>query len=295
MDLSTVFNPDFIGRLIIALFGAVGGYLAAVLVDRAKARRETRRELTWELEQSDGAVSVRKDIKEKVDVLYNKRRIDSLTLVECKVANSGNSVVKGQIVRFTFPSEVELLENYLDPVPERELRVAVASDLIRERNETIYRIGQLEREQQVCFQFVLEGQLLSSWAPQASNSEGDVAFARKGVSRIRQDQERLRPFLTASFLLVFIGLGSSLVPPFLSPILGVAYAVIFVYTAFQLAPIARIVASILANLTRDRLFNVRLSDAQGVQIGNSNQQLNNYRGALPEDGGDPSTGGYPTN
>jgi hypothetical protein len=80
-------------------------------------------QLSWDADLDVGTIAVRPDIREKVSILYNDDRITTLTALQCRIANTGNKVVKGQQLRFSFGPDVRVLEAYLDPSPGPELQV----------------------------------------------------------------------------------------------------------------------------------------------------------------------------
>lgn len=273
---------SFSSSFYIALISAVVGFAFALLLDWIKAQREPRKQLSWTVDRGEGLFGVRPDIREKVKVLYNYEQVDSLSVVHCRITNTGNSVVKSEQVRFSFPPEVRMLEHVLDPEPERELGVTERVEAKKSDNEAIYLIAHLERGWEVGFQFVLDGAVSTDWSPRDFNEDGNVTFVRRDVARVRKDQEHLQPFfviLLLSFVVppIFSNLPS--VGSFLENISRVLFVVLLVPHA---VPVARVFAVLINSLsTRRALVDVR--DASAVQIGDGNLQRNYYRRSEEQD------------
>lgn len=165
----------------------------------------------------------------------------------------GNKVAKGHQLRFSFGPDVRLLEAYLDPSREPELQVKETDESRSKTNQRIYQIGHLEKQQEVTFRFALDGQPPRDRQPHPFNAEGDVAFVRRDMSRIREDQEHLQPFLTYLLLLIIIpplfrGLLSN-VGPLAAAGLGLVFLLLL---APHIGPTGRVIAQILALLSSTR-------------------------------------------
>lgn len=183
-----------------AVAGALLGFLSTYALDRIKARREPTKRLSWDASMRRALIDVSDDIKSKVRFLYEGTQVTALTHVRCTVTNTGNQVVKDHVLRFPFPTEVTVLEHYLDPVPQPELDVARIDDSAE--GHCRYRIGHLERNEAVVFNFVTAGGELGDWQPHSRNPEGGVDFQRRDVTGLKQDQDHLYPFFLTLLLLV---------------------------------------------------------------------------------------------
>jgi hypothetical protein len=100
---------------------------------------------------------------------------------------------------------------------------------------------------------VLDGQPPRDWQPYPFNAEGDVTFVRRDISRIREDQEHLQPFLTYLLLLIII---PPLFRDLLSGIGALATAglglVFLLLLAPHIGPTSRVIARILTLLASAR-------------------------------------------
>jgi hypothetical protein len=186
-------------KILLLIGGALVGFLSTYALDRIKTRREPTKRLSWDASVRRALIEVSDDIKSKVRFLYEGTQIATLTHIRCTITNTGNRVVKDHVLRFPFPTEVKVLEHYLDPVPEHELGVARIED--SPEGHFRYRIGHLERNEAVVFNFVTAGGELGEWQPHSRNAEGDVDFQRRDVTGVKQDQDHLFPFLMILLLL----------------------------------------------------------------------------------------------
>lgn len=183
-----------------ALLGGVLGFLSNLLLDRIKAGREPTKRLSWNASVRRALIEVSDDIKSKVRFLYEGIPVTALTHVRCTVTNTGNQVVKEHVLRFPFPEEVTVLEHYLDPMPQPELEVTLIED--SPEGHYRYRVGHIEPNEQVVFNFVTAGGALNEWQPYSRNPEGGVEFQRRDVTGLKQDQDHLLPFFVNLLLLL---------------------------------------------------------------------------------------------
>ncbi|MFL6127250.1 hypothetical protein [Actinophytocola sp.] len=260
-------SDSILTKVILALISAGFGFAFAVILDWIKARREPKTELSWEAEISNSLVSVRQDIFAKVRVLYNEHQVSRLAVMKCRISNTGNRVVKEERVRFTFPKEVKILENFFDPKPERELGVAELEDAREESSERIYTIAHLESTMQVTFQFVLDGNVPADWSPHAFNEHGDVLFQKRDLSRVREDKEHLQPFLVIVLTLL-------LIPPVLRNLIvdlgdlaaSGATLILLALLVPHIVPVTRLLTNLIAN-ERHTDRKIHIKDANSVILG----------------------------
>jgi hypothetical protein len=192
------------GQILLAAIGVVLGFASALLVDQLKARREPRKQLSWDAVEELGMVSIRPAVRERVKVLYRGHPVSDLFALKCRISNTGNRVVKDHQVRFQFPDNCSVLDAYAEPEPARELQFSELDGEGLSPVERLYHIGHLEKNQEVIFQFILTGPSIHGWAVYSFNAEGDVAFQRRGAATIRQDQAHIRPFLFWLLLLLIV-------------------------------------------------------------------------------------------
>jgi hypothetical protein len=203
---------SLMAKILLALVAGVIGFVSAAILDRRKARRDPRKQLSWDASEDRGIGSVRPGVSEKVKILYDGTEVNDLFLVRCNVTNTGNRVVKAQRLRFEFPRGCQILDCYPDPAPPKEYGLAEL-DQGDQTTERLYSIGQLEVNQRVGLAFVVTGQTISGWAIHPHNNEGDVAFTRRDVARTLEDQAHVSAFLKYLFFLV-------LLPPIVSGAFG---------------------------------------------------------------------------
>ncbi|MGW4212910.1 hypothetical protein ACWEIJ_33340 [Lentzea sp. NPDC004789] len=191
--------PGSLTEKVLLLFGgALVGFLSTYALDRIKARREPTKRLSWDASVRRALIEVSEEIKSKVRFLYEGTQVTALTHIRCTVTNTGNQLLKDQELRFPFPEGVTVLEHYLDPVPEPELDVARIKD--KPAGHIRYRIGHLEPNKAVVFNFVTAGGELGQWEPHSRNPEG-VDFQRRDVTGFKQDQHHLFPFFMILLLI----------------------------------------------------------------------------------------------
>lgn len=238
---------------VVAVLSAILGFASAYVIYQIQRRREPRKQLSWELHSEEAQLEVSSEIKERVGVLYRDTRVQNLTAVTCAVSNTGNRAVKNEQVRFNFGDQTQVLEHSLYPTPEPELGVVKVDDHGLTSLDFVYRIGQLEVDEQVRFLFVLSSQNpITSPAPHAKNDEGDVQFIRRGTERIVADQEHLRPFFVTLFAFL-------VVPLILSPlsdafgfdfggaVLAVVRIILLIPLLPHLAPVARLAEQLVVH------------------------------------------------
>ena len=244
---SVIENPA-----VVAILAAILGFVSAYAIYQIQRRREPRKQLSWELHSREAQLEVSSEIKERVSVLYRDIRVQNLTAVICVVANTGNRVVKNEQVRFNFGDRAQVLEHSLYPAPEPELGVVQVYDPGLTSLDYVYRIGQLEVDDQVRFLFVLSSQNpIDPPAPHAKNEEGDVKFIRRGTERIVADQEHLRPFFIALFAFLVVPL---IVSPltgesgyFGGAVLAAVRAILLVPLLPHLIPVARLTQQLVVH------------------------------------------------
>jgi len=230
------FTSELVEKVILALLGAVLGFVGAYTLDRVKARREPRRRISWDVDIERTLIKVKSSIRSKVRVLYNGAEVAELAHIKCAMANTGNRVVKNHELRFTFPERTTLLETYLEPVPDPELGVELILDEdTGGRSERRYRISHLERGEAVHFNFVTAGGDFADWRPRSFNQEGDVEFGRRDVAVAKEDEEHVRPFVTAALLMLLV---PGIVGTF--QLEGVSDLAVFVTRIALLAPTSRL-------------------------------------------------------
>jgi hypothetical protein len=187
----------------IPIAAAVVGAACSYVFTRLNARHDPKRELSWEASTDRGLLAVSSDIRDNVSVSYKGESVSDLVAVRCRVSNTGNQVIKNEVLRFAFPEGTKILEANFAPQPERELRASQVESNELESYERSFCIGHLEAGQEVSFEFIAAGMNAEDWKVHSFNEEGGVAFRQREVNRITDEQEHVRPFV-AIVILFFI-------------------------------------------------------------------------------------------
>jgi hypothetical protein len=261
-------------KYLVALAAALFGFFFSTLLEWRKNRKLPHKQLSWDAQVDSRLVEIESSMAGQILVTYAGKVVENLTSVIYRVTNTGNSVIKNQFLRFTFPERSKILKVYLDPEPEPELAVTEVTDAKKSREERRFELGHLEVGQSVQFRFLSDGGDWGTWTGvHPFNAEGNVDFQRRDVARVRADQEHVRPFFMYLVLLLTL-------PPFISlsilPLtdvarLAIALALIGLLIP-HLAPVARLTERMVVSYfdrTRSAGTTNGLRDADGnvVQAG----------------------------
>ncbi|MGW4933506.1 hypothetical protein ACWEQH_10965 [Streptomyces sp. NPDC004166] len=243
-------NPgltDLEQKLLVALVSAIIGVSATLLVHFLKARAEPHKRVSWEASADRGFAAIDDaGIQEKLRVTYDGVQVKDIYSIKYKISNTGNRVIKNHRIRFSFPAEVLLLESYLSPTPEPELKVEAAKS---HPPEVTYTVGHLERNEEVNFQFVASGESAVLWKAVHSNEEGDVDVERRGAAEKKEDRTHIVPFFISVFLFLTVpyALSVSLIDEPISDALSTVSGFTFLaYALFHLAPVSRAVRDLFS-------------------------------------------------
>lgn len=204
--LITKYGPSVLAAIITGLLA----YFTGVRLE-ARKNRKTLKQLSWDMDVDSRLVEVKDELKERVQVYYGSEGVENLTTVVFRVTNTGGAPVFNEFIRFAFPERARMLEVALDPEPAPELDVSEVTDADVPSGNRRFRIGQLEPGQSVDFRFVSDGGDWAGWTGiYPKNEQGGVAFQRRVISRVRADQEHVRPFVIQVALLIIAQLVFSL-------------------------------------------------------------------------------------
>ena len=145
-------NSELIEKIIIALISAILGFTFNYILALRKEKKE-RKQLSFDLTVKEAITRGDSPIKDKVRLNYNGNEVQNLVFVSCSVQNTGKIVIKDESLRFTFPDDSIILENYIDPKPEPELGIineAVEFDRIKFEKKT--KISHLTKNKTINFQ-----------------------------------------------------------------------------------------------------------------------------------------------
>ncbi|MCX4627544.1 hypothetical protein [Streptomyces sp. NBC_01443] len=232
---------DLQQKFIVALVSAIIGASATLLVHVLKARAEPRKRISWDSSFDPGFAAIDDpEIQQKLNVTYDDVDVKNIFSIKYRVANTGNRVVKDQRFRFKFADGTQVLETYISPTPEPELKVELQSN--SNPQELIYKIGHLERDQNVQFRFVVAGDTADQWKAVPSNEEGDVEVEKKGAAQKMEDRMHVRPFVISLFLFLTVpyAIDTSLIDePIADALATIARFTFLASTLLHLAPVAR--------------------------------------------------------
>jgi hypothetical protein len=238
-------------QVALLLGSAVVGAILSYAVMRLNARHDPRKQLSWDARTDRGLVAVRPEIRDNVSIKYKNEDVIDLVAIKCHVVNTGNQLVRNERLRFAFPDGARILESDFAPQPEPELSASKVEDITFGSTQCAFTIGHLEVGQEVSFELIATGPNAEDWTVHPYNEDGGVLFQPREVSRIRDEQEHLTPFIVIMTLLI-IGpplLGSLEVSDYdilVAPFLFLARLVLVVLLIPHILPVARLARRVVA-------------------------------------------------
>jgi hypothetical protein len=255
-------------KIVIVSITAIFAFLSSSFLEYRKQKRKPKKQLSYDTEIKEGLVAVEGNIKEKVKVLYSDQLIENLYYVACDVENTGNKVVKDQYIRFEFPKGTDILNSFFEPTPERETNVEELQDPDLELHEKRYRIGHLERKQQVGYRFILTGSTRGNPKLHPFNEAGDVDFVHRSIRKISEEMDDITRFVTL-FLLFLIIPQLFYIAPFVgSTAAAVVRLIIFIYMIPLIKPFAKVISSLLLKYSSARTDETKIRE-RSSEIGES--------------------------
>jgi hypothetical protein len=257
-------NP-LLEKVLIAIVSATLSLITGYILLQLKERREPRKRLSYDVEIRPGLVSVEESVAHNVSLTYKGRSAEKLAYVKYDIKNTGNSIVKGEYLRFEFAEGCEVLDSYTEPRPPKEYGVVEIYDRDLLSNERRYLIAHLEKQQQVGFRFILTKAVDPEPRVIPFNEEGDVDFSATSISRASDDRRLVEQFIRL-FLL------SIIVPPIFrflpAPLDDVALGFVYMILGFALIPLVTPFSRTIA-----RVISAIGSPSQsGISIANLNQE-----------------------
>lgn len=207
-NLSFQLDKDTFQKVILAVVSATLGFLANFILARRKEKKE-RKQLSYEILTKEVITKEDSPIKNKIKVLFSNQEVEELIFMTCIVQNTGKVVVKDETLRFEFPKESFILEDYLEPKPEPEYGVSSEQvDDERTAFEKKYKISHLTKDKVVNFNFIIAGK---STKPNIHdyNPGGDVDFNEKSINIAKSDQQTLEEILYVNISLLLLHMLSS--------------------------------------------------------------------------------------
>jgi hypothetical protein len=251
---------DFWIKVTIAVVSALLSFLGSLAIVQIKRRNEPQKQLSYAIEIVRGLVKIGEKVKDKVNISYNGQDAQNLYRIACDVRNTGNTVVKDQYIRFEFSEGVEVIDFYYEPEPEREIGVEESAEEELLSHEKRFKISHLERDQQVCFRFVLSGGKEVDVQLHPFNEEGDVEFVPKSISRAADDTALVTRFVFLYLLYILIPPVLNLLPYSLGSVSGVIVRLgIVLFILPYVKPFAEHLSKVVLNLSLTKAMETQVS------------------------------------
>lgn len=202
MAILTMELPEISKDLVVTGFGAVLGFLATIVVEQFKRRREPQKRLVWTATTHSADIALDDEMRRRLHISFDGTQVEDLTSVEFTLHNAGNTVIHEHQVRFEFPEHCTVLAADVHPVPEREMGAQRRGDLEVGTREAVFRISHLERGQRVGFRVVASGADSANWKTVSHNDAGDVEYQEGSDARTVSDADHVPQFLALLLLLL---------------------------------------------------------------------------------------------
>jgi hypothetical protein len=241
----------FLQNLAIAVLSALLSFFGGYALSSIGRRRESKRQLSYSSMIETGLVNIEKEIKKKVEVLYDNRPVANLSNICFLVENTGNSVLKGQEIRFEFfPDSAKILDFYFDPKPLPEMKVEELTDARLKNSERKCRIGHLERGQSVGIRFLVTSESEIKLVPHPFNEDGDVDFISRTVNKALSQRDQIARFLSLLIMYFVVPPIFLLFPlsPFAEAIAGLVRLALLLALFRFIVPFSEVIAEILTKL-----------------------------------------------
>jgi hypothetical protein len=205
-------ETDTIGKILIALAGAVFGFISSVALDMIRRRREPRRRLTYSLASTPIALDIGDEaVSQKLELRYGNRSVKALHVVTCRLRNSGNQLIKNQYLRFEFPNNLIVRDCGFTGSPEPELQVVARADSPAwkqsgETDRVQFKIGHMEPRAEVGMFVVVEGESFTRPLVKGHNEDGTPEVVETAAEEILNERERLASLLRTVALLGATGM-----------------------------------------------------------------------------------------
>jgi hypothetical protein len=200
----TIFSADTGSKIVLALVGALLGFLASYVLDRMKRRREPRKRISYDLIVGAGMASVPPELAEKVAVTFAGDRVDGqLYEVRARVTNTGNQVVKKQYLRFSFPEKSTVLDTYLVESAPPEFGVQDAPLENQDPSDFRWLIGHIEKGESVEFGMLVVSSHSSAPKVIGYNEEGGVELESIAAAARNDDADHIEPLILFTVLSIF--------------------------------------------------------------------------------------------
>jgi hypothetical protein len=265
---SSFFNTNFWQNVTVAALSAVLAFLSGYALAGIGKKQGSGKKLSYAILVEKGLVTIEKDVKEKVKVLYAGEEIENLYNVRCDVENTGTTVIKSQDIRFEFLPETRILDSSFDPVPQPEMKIEMINDSTLKFHEKKYRIGHIERNQSVGFRFTVTSTKDVHLELYPFNESGDVDFISRSVSKVDDEKEQVTKFLTLLIMYFVIPQSIHIISvSFLTDVIqGLVRLVILFFLFPLIVPFSRSVSNIISALSYDKEENLKSKYAVSIDV-----------------------------
>lgn len=267
-------EKDFWAKITLVIITAILSFLVSYALWQIKKRKEPKRQLSYDLGIKKGLVEVEKDIKDKVTVLYNNQKIEDLYHVSCNVENTGNLVIKNNYIRFEFNQEIEIMEFFFEPKPEREMGVEEDLKTELETCEKRFIIKHLDRNQQVGFHFILASSKEVRIKLHPFNEEV-VDFVPRSISKVSNQKEQITSFVTLYLLFLLLPSALYIVPFFGTTAADYVRVAILIIIYPFIKPFAQAIADMISKFLTEKAvqpMQIGVHDSKNISIiSNSNE------------------------
>jgi hypothetical protein len=204
-------DTNFWQSFVIAIVSAFLGFIANLIIEKYKKKREPHKQLSYNKVIKKGIVDIEKDLQQKISILYDNHPAKNMYYILFDLENTGNRTIQAQEIRFEFPDGSQILDCFYDPAkPEAEMKVEELKDPGLSQYERKYRIGYMERGKKLGFRFIVAGSESQDMRMEhyTKNEKDEVDFVSGIVSKTANETETIKDFLM--WVLIFIGVPPSL-------------------------------------------------------------------------------------
>jgi hypothetical protein len=204
-------DADTTGKFLIPLAAAGLGFLANLLLDSLRRRREPRRQLAYSWVETPITLPIRDDaVAPRLQLTYAGRAVSELHTVTYQIRNSGNLLLKEQYLRFEFADGLRILDSGFvrPPAPELQSEAHVTSPVVLPQPATAlghFKLGHLNPRDEVVLFLLVEGQPYEAPNVHLYNAESEVEIVETSVQQVRAERERIAALIGKVATLSAIG------------------------------------------------------------------------------------------
>jgi hypothetical protein len=262
-------SNDLRNDLTVAVVAAILGFVGGYILQEVQRRREPRKRVTYELSTRTVLPEKRDRQASDVQVLYKGQPAKQVLFATCEVRNTGNTVVKGQLLRFAFGSSARVLEGKAEPEPPREWGVRTLTAVPGAPSEIQFEIGQLEKRQAVTFEFVVTDSSPEDVQLIPHNPAGDVEVLSRNAARASDDTKLVSAFVVRLLLFMILpgilrGMFTSSNGPPRETSIALLRLALAAYVVPVVMPFARVLAEALVRLGEpaEPTYSVRIDSVE---------------------------------